>query len=177
MPPNQANTGEEIEPLGKTAGAPNELLPESRSLIELYLSIRTGQQSKRNVKPGYALKVVEMAQEVERRHVSQFDEMCKRLTITHSGAYATFRSVCEELFRTGINWGRVSAYFAFGGALAESCVAKHMPNAVGQVTDWMTSYFEESLLEWIEDKGGWVKTTWHCLVLLLVLHHILCGLV
>ena len=168
MPPSLGTT-EEIEPLAEGAATQrSELWQESRSLIKLYLSVRTGQQAKSDVKPGYALRVIEMAETVETRHVAQFDSICERLTITHSGAYSTFLSVCEELFRSGINWGRVAAFFAFGGALAETCVEKRIPNAVGQVTDWMNSYLEGNLLAWIDNKGGWVMkprvSHWPCTI-------------
>lgn len=144
-----------VEPLREPTIQCKELREKSVSLVQLYLSVRTGQQAKSDVKPGYALRVIEMAEIVETRYISQFDDMCRRLTITQSGAYSTFLSVCGEVFRSGINWGRLAGFFAFGGALVDRCIEKSIPNAVEQVTDWMNSYLEENLLAWIDSKGGW----------------------
>ena len=157
MPPRLAMTSQDADPAGSTVTTHrSRLLEECHRLIDLYVHVKATQSTEYNIECAYDAVVIRTAREVEKRHVAQFDEMCSKLNITQSGAYSTFQSVCQELFSTGINWGRVSGFFAFGGALAEACIEKRVPNAIKQVSHWMKSFLEGSLLEWIESKGGWV---------------------
>ncbi|XP_018542436.1 apoptosis regulator Bcl-2 isoform X1 [Lates calcarifer] len=61
--------------------------------------------------------------------------------------------VREELFRDGVNWGRIVAMMELGGALSAEA------GGAGQVDDiarWMEESLDSAPLQgWIEDNGGW----------------------
>ncbi|KAJ0064461.1 hypothetical protein NL108_006828 [Boleophthalmus pectinirostris] len=63
----------------------------------------------------------------------------------------------DEVFRDGVNWGRVIGLFAFGGALAVECVDKEMQPLVDRIVDWMTVYLDEHIQDWIDSQGGWAR--------------------
>lgn len=104
----------------------------------------------------YSQVMRSLGEEFERRYTDVFEDMCDRLQITPSSAYATFVGVCQELFREGIRWGRIVALFTFAGALAMECQRKQIPQLVGCVADWAATYVETHLEVWIAQNGGWV---------------------
>lgn len=63
----------------------------------------------------------------------------------------------DEVFRDGVNWGRIVGLFAFGGALCVECVDKEMTSLVGRIIDWMTVYLDNHIQPWIQSQGGWVS--------------------
>lgn len=93
--------------------------------------------------------------EFERRYRSAFAQLPAQLQVSQATLRARFSDVLDELFRDGVNWGRVVAFFAFGGALCAECVDKELPGLVSSVASWMTSYLEDRLLWWVDDNGGW----------------------
>ncbi|XP_072235128.1 apoptosis regulator Bcl-2-like [Leuresthes tenuis] len=75
------------------------------------------------------------------------------------GAEALRRSLAairDELFRDGVNWGRIVAMMLLGGALSSEVAQAGERGPLDDVIDWM----EESLnsppiRRWIQDNGGW----------------------
>ncbi|XP_010120109.1 PREDICTED: uncharacterized protein LOC104480792, partial [Chlamydotis macqueenii] len=61
----------------------------------------------------------------------------------------------SHLFRDGVNWGRIVAFFSFGGALCVESVDKEMRVLVGRIVSWMTTYLTDHLDPWIQENGGW----------------------
>ncbi|CAN9512481.1 unnamed protein product [Ophioblennius macclurei] len=84
-----------------------------------------------------------------------FSDLSSHLDITPDTAYHSFKSVMDELFKDGINWGRIVGLFAFGGVLCVECVEKDMSELVSRIADWMTMYLDENISPWIESQGGW----------------------
>nr|KAF6329610.1 BCL2 like 1 [Myotis myotis] len=78
---------------------------------------------------------------------------------THPGtwwtAYQSFEQVVNELFRDGVNWGRIVAFFSFGGALCVESVDKEMQVLVSRIATWMATYLNDHLEPWIQENGGW----------------------
>ena len=74
-------------------------------------------------------------------------------------AYQSFEQVVNELFRDGVNWGRIVAFFSFGGALCVESVDKEMQVLVSRIATWMATYLNDHLEPWIQENGGWVRTT------------------
>ncbi|XP_035593934.1 bcl-2-like protein 1 [Oncorhynchus keta] len=95
------------------------------------------------------------ANEFELRYARAFSDLSSQLHITPSTAYQSFENVMDEVFRDGVNWGRVVGLFAFGGALCVECVDKEMNPLVGRITDWMTVYLDNHIQPWIQSQGGW----------------------
>lgn len=97
------------------------------------------------------------ANEFELRYARAFSDLSSQLHITPATAYQSFESVMDEVFRDGVNWGRVVGLFAFGGALCVECVEKEMSSLVGRIADWMTVYLDEHIQPWIQSQKGWVS--------------------
>jgi len=99
----------------------------------------------------------EAGDELERLYRADFAEMSHRLYLTSSTAERRFREVIDELFRDGVNWGRIIAFFEFGGTVCVECAGKEeMTSQVERVAEWMTGYLNGPLSSWIRDNGGWV---------------------
>ncbi|XP_031650011.1 bcl-2-like protein 1 isoform X2 [Oncorhynchus kisutch] len=95
------------------------------------------------------------ANEFELRYARAFSDLSSQLHITPATAYQSFENVMDEVFRDGVNWGRVVGLFAFGGALCVECVEKEMSPLVGRIADWMTVYLDNHIQPWIQSQGGW----------------------
>lgn len=88
---------------------------------------------------------------------SDFHDMVTSLQITPETAHSTFSTVTNEMFSNGINWGRVVALIGFGGAFSVECVSRNMPQLVDLVVDWVATYMNSNLKDWISKNGGWVS--------------------
>ncbi|XP_046882631.1 bcl-2-like protein 1 [Hypomesus transpacificus] len=95
------------------------------------------------------------ADEFELRYTRAFNDLSSQLHITPATAYHSFESVMNEVFRDGVNWGRVVGLFAFGGALCAECVEKDMSHLVVRIADWMTTYLDKHIQPWVQRQGGW----------------------
>uniref|UniRef100_A0A8C1R1V7 BCL2 apoptosis regulator b n=1 Tax=Cyprinus carpio TaxID=7962 RepID=A0A8C1R1V7_CYPCA len=132
---------------------------DNRSIVEKYIHHKLW-------KKGYvALHTVlrEAGDELERLYQSDFAEMSKQLHITSITAQQRFTAVIDELFRDGVNWGRIIAFFEFGGTVCVECVNKEMTAHVDNIAGWMTEYLNGPLHAWIQENGGWVyahKNRW-----------------
>ncbi|KAM6971553.1 apoptosis regulator Bcl-2-like [Tautogolabrus adspersus] len=63
-------------------------------------------------------------------------------------------AVREELFRDGVNWGRIVAMMEVGGAVCSEVVKTGGARQVEVIAGWMEEGLD-SLQGWIEDNGGW----------------------
>lgn len=97
------------------------------------------------------------ANEFELRYARAFSDLHNQLHITPATAYQSFENVMDEVFRDGVNWGRVVGLFAFGGALCVECMEKEMSPLVGRIIEWMTVYLDNHIQPWIQSQGGWVS--------------------
>lgn len=89
-----------------------------------------------------------------------FTNLGEQLHITDENIQHIFVGISDEIFVTGINWGRIVAFLAFGGAVATHCATKEdLKSFVDAVAEWMTEYINANLKQWIEQKGGWVSLT------------------
>lgn len=99
----------------------------------------------------------EAGDELERLYQPDFTEMSRQLYLTSSTAQSRFADVIDELFRDGVNWGRIIAFFEFGGAVCVECASREeMIRQVDNIAEWMTEYLNGPLNSWINDNGGWV---------------------
>ncbi|XP_053102863.1 apoptosis regulator Bcl-2 isoform X2 [Hemicordylus capensis] len=94
--------------------------------------------------------------EFSRRYQRDFTQMSSQLHLTPFTARDRFLAVVEELFRDGINWGRIVAFFEFGGLMCVESVSREMSPLVDNIAVWMTEYLNRHLHNWIQDNGGWV---------------------
>ncbi|XP_036414031.1 apoptosis regulator Bcl-2a [Colossoma macropomum] len=99
----------------------------------------------------------EAGDELERAYQRDFAAMWDQLRVAPSAQLQrSFVAVAEELFGDGVNWGRVVAFFEFGGTLCVESVNREMASQVEHISRWMTDYLNGPLLQsWIRDNGGW----------------------
>ncbi|KAM9362379.1 bcl-2-like protein 1 [Symphorus nematophorus] len=104
-----------------------------------------------------AVKVAlrDSADEFELLFTQAFSDLSSQLDITPDTAYHSFKSVMDEVFKDGVNWGRIVGLFAFGGVLCVECVEKDASKLVSRIADWMTMYLDEHINPWIQSQGGW----------------------
>lgn len=125
---------------------------------------RSSSLDAREVIPMAAVKQAlrEAGDEFELRYRRAFSDLTSQLHITPGTAYQSFEQVVNELFRDGVNWGRIVAFFSFGGALCVESVDKEMQVLVSRIASWMATYLNDHLEPWIQENGGWVRTTPLC---------------
>ncbi|XP_071428634.1 bcl-2-like protein 1 [Pithys albifrons albifrons] len=99
----------------------------------------------------------EAGDEFELRYRRAFSDLTSQLHITPGTAYQSFEQVVNELFRDGVNWGRIVAFFSFGGALCVESVDKEMRVLVKRIVSWMATYLTDHLDPWIQENGGWER--------------------
>ncbi|XP_015665828.1 apoptosis regulator BAX-like [Protobothrops mucrosquamatus] len=59
--------------------------------------------------------------------------------------------VSEEVFATGVNWGRIVVFFYFTYEVARQSASSFF----GNVMDWAMNFLRDRLAVWIEQQGGW----------------------
>ncbi|XP_077209532.1 apoptosis regulator Bcl-2 isoform X2 [Paroedura picta] len=90
-----------------------------------------------------------------RRYQRDFAQMSGQLHLTPATARSRFVGVVEELFQDEVNWGRIVAFFEFGGMMCVESVSQEMSPLVDSIATWMTEYLNMHLHHWIQDNGGW----------------------
>ncbi|XP_078473701.1 bcl-2-like protein 2 isoform X1 [Lampetra planeri] len=99
--------------------------------------------------------------EFESRYRASFSDLSQQLHVSQGCAEQRFAEVTAELFRDGVNWGRVVAFLAFGAALCAECADKEMGFLVDGIAQWMANYLDEELRDWIQQNGGWLLRVTH----------------
>ncbi|XP_057179041.1 apoptosis regulator Bcl-2a [Triplophysa rosa] len=97
----------------------------------------------------------EAADQIERMYQREFEEMSNHMVLSPNAAQRSFITVAEELFRDGVNWGRIVAFFEFGGTMCVESVNREMASQVDNIAHWMTDYLNGPLENWIQENGGW----------------------
>ncbi|XP_065829019.1 apoptosis regulator Bcl-2-like [Oscarella lobularis] len=95
------------------------------------------------------------AREIERRYNAEFASMCDRLPCRPDTIRSTFSDVTREIFRDGINYGRIASLFAFSGAFAVHGIKHGIHDMIAVVPILTADFVDEYLAEWIDAHGGW----------------------
>lgn len=86
-----------------------------------------------------------------------FTNLGGQLHMTTENIQVIFVGISDEIFVTGINWGRIVAFLAFGGSVAVHCASNsELWPFLDELAEWMTEYVENNLRVWIEAHGSWV---------------------
>lgn len=96
-----------------------------------------------------------LSDELETQHGIFLDSMCHRLEVTPESAHSKFVQVADEVFREGVNWGRIVALFTFAGRLALN-LQQSGHDKGDEIAEWLGDYITK-LSEWIQNHGGWVS--------------------
>ena len=96
-----------------------------------------------------------LSDELETQHGIFFDSMCHRLDVTPATAHSKFVQVADEVFREGVNWGRIVALFTFAGRLALNLQQSGQEKG-DEIAEWLGDYLTK-LSDWIQSHGDWVS--------------------
>ena len=92
-----------------------------------------------------------------------FTNLGDQLHMTSENIQVIFLGISDEIFVTGINWGRIVAFLAFGGSVAVYCASNsELLQFLDDIPEWMTEYIENNLRVWVQDHGSWVCTCRCC---------------
>ena len=127
---------------------------EAHRLAHDLVSYRIGKGSPPPSRSAAILR--KLSDELEERHATVLANMCGRLNVLNGSAHTKFVQVADEVFRDGVNWGRIVAIFAFGAKLAQYCMGNGLQQDVDEIIAWVGNYIS-SLSEWISAHGGWVS--------------------
>lgn len=127
---------------------------EARSLARDLISYRTGSVIPPPSRSAVILR--RLTDGLEDSHSAVLSNMCNRLNVLNGTARAKFVQVADEVFRDGINWGRIVAVYAFGGKLAQYCMRNGLEGDVAEIILWLGNYIS-SLSSWIQAQGGWAS--------------------
>lgn len=101
-------------------------------------------------------------------HKDRFKELTnnivKELKNDRPRIWRALKKISDELFSQGINWSHIVTFMVFCAELR--CRAlEHFNKDEGDkftrlLIDWICRYFEENLMQWInEQEGGWLDVT------------------
>lgn len=127
---------------------------EAHNLAHDLVTYRMGKANPPPTKTAAILR--KLSDELEERHAVVLANMCGRLNVLNGSAHTKFVQVADEVFRDGVNWGRIVAIFAFGAKLAQYCMGNGLQQDVDEIIDWVGNYIS-SLSGWIYAHGGWVS--------------------
>lgn len=125
---------------------------EARNLAHDLVSYRIGKMNPPPTRTAAILR--RLSDELEDRHSMVLSNMCNRLNVVNGSAQVKFVQVADEVFRDGINWGRIVAIFAFGAKMAQYCVTTGLQQEVEEIIVWVGNYIS-GLSNWIHSNGGW----------------------
>ena len=96
-----------------------------------------------------------LGEQLEERFYLVFGDMCEKLDVSQPSPYEVFHAVVDELFSTGIRWGRIIALYSFAGQFALLCCRRGMSRLPCYIVGWTASYVERHCGQWIDQHGGW----------------------
>lgn len=97
--------------------------------------------------------------ELDRRSHGNLTAHASALLMRQDGrsAQRSLVAVREELFRDGVNWGRIMALMELVGALSAQVANTEGAWQVDDIARWMVESLDSPPIQgWIEDNGGWV---------------------
>lgn len=103
-----------------------------------------------------------MCEELERMHPRVYTNISRQLSRApfgeleeaHTAPYL-LNIVAKDLFKSGINWGKIISIFAISGGLAVDIVRQGHYDYLHRLVDGTGEIIEEELVPWLVDNGGW----------------------
>lgn len=92
------------------------------------------------------------------QHGKEIRDKVLQLDISDSLLCSTYHHALNEIFRDGINWGRIVAMFCFTIALAQRVYDEEKADTtIDSLISWQTAFIVEYLHDWIVQHQGWVS--------------------
>jgi BCL2-related ovarian killer protein len=103
-----------------------------------------------------------MCEELERMHPRVYMNVSRQLSRTpfgelqeaHSAPYL-LNIVAKDLFKTGVNWGKIVSVFAISGGLAIDIVRQGHYDYLQRLIEGTADIIEDDLVPWLIENGGW----------------------
>jgi len=104
----------------------------------------------------YAATLHRTVQEISNRHKLVFNNVTKKLEISHDNIEEKFTQVADEMIsNSALHWGRIPTIYAFGGHIAKHCASSNMQDSVSVVIKVLGEFVANRFGKWIEQQGGW----------------------
>ncbi|XP_036410505.1 bcl-2-related ovarian killer protein homolog A-like [Megalops cyprinoides] len=147
-----------------------ELVSQSKALCRDYIHSRLNRAGIGWSKPEQSLAaaggtlgevssiLLWLGDELEYLRPTVYRNVARQLNITvasESLVSDAFLAVADEIFSTGVTWGKVVSLYAVAGALAVDCVRHGHPVTVHTIVDCFGEFVRKSLSPWLKRRGGW----------------------
>ncbi|KAG5847278.1 bcl-2-related ovarian killer protein homolog A-like [Anguilla rostrata] len=151
-----------------------ELVSQAKALCKDYIHSRLNRAGIGWSKPEQSLSVAGgmlgevssillwLGDELEYLRPTVYRNVARQLNITVTSENVVsdaFLAVADEIFSTGVTWGKVVSLYAVAGALAVDCVRHGHPAMVHTIVDCFGEFVRKSLSPWLKKRGGWEDIT------------------
>lgn len=109
-------------------------------------------------------RVQEVGKLLELSYPRLYTDISSHVNVSFSSENAVhevFNNVSSEILSDGLNWARIIALYAFAGALVSECCKEGRNSFVLDIGNWMYEFAALYLVEWIKNKGGWVRSKYY----------------
>lgn len=117
--------------------------------------------------PELYMRVADFSYSVEKRFASFFKQVPSYTKVKNGNAKQIFIALCRQVLNADVNWGRLISIYTLGGAFAVHFVNTGQKDLVKDIPFWIKEVIEttEDVAQWINKKGGWVRTfVYYCLL-------------
>ena len=105
-------------------------------------------------------RVQEVGKLLELCYPRLYSDISSRVNVPFSSenvVHEVFNNVSSEILSDGLNWARIVALYAFAGALVAECCKEGRNSFVLDIGNWMYEFAALYMVDWIKNKGGWVR--------------------
>ena len=90
------------------------------------------------------------------QQVEQLSNLVSGIKLTEENGYCTLMRMCETLFSTGVNWGRIFTLFLYVSLLIEDLQKTGKDTFNDRIGHWLGCCIAKQA-PWIKENGGWVS--------------------
>lgn len=142
----------ELENLGTSINTPEGKI--AREVASQFIARKVGKAVKNFGIRKEVEVMLRLTNEIE--NLYDIGNICNRLNVNSDNASYVFYELSEEIFESGINWGRIIMLYAFAGKLAEHCKKTNNEHVIEKVSSWLGNAVSRKS-SWIRESGnGWV---------------------
>lgn len=108
-----------------------------------------------------AVNLRTLAINLESQHDQLFQQICLKIDLSGYRAKEKFQKIAQEIFTTGVNWGRIVSLITFVGVAAHRYVEREQYEMVDLLVLFLCEFMHVHLTGWIIENGGWVCEMFH----------------
>ena len=132
---------------------------KNRSLSFAFSNSSTQQSGSEKVSK-VSCRVREVGELLERCYPRLYTDISNHVNVpfnSENAVHEVFNNVSSEILSDGLNWARIVALYAFAGALVAECCKDGRNSFVLDIGNWMYEFAALYMVDWIKNKGGWVR--------------------